>query len=458
MKRIITLLIAGCIFFSQGVVFAVKNDTYDVQIKKSKNAPDKTFTLQPYWESYNDELLNGYIQDALENNFDIKIATNRVRESEALLGTINAQRLPQLSFNPSIYPFKTISRWTGKYGSGYLLNFPLLLNWEVDIFGKINDKVKSSRYNVKISKEDLNIAKLSVSSEVAASYFNIILADALIKNYEELVSNINETIRLKQQLYDGGIIAYDNLYTTEYEQVVYQNELNALLKKREILLHQFAVLRGVSPEGGNDIERANIKNLNFPFDINKEISSDLIFNRPDVIQAEFGIKKAAFDVKVAKKMFLPSINLNEMIGFESIKAGRIFNWDSTVYQLGAGLLMDLYTGGAKTSYLKYHKELAIEKLHEYNNVLLNAFCEIENALSSLRTDYNSYQGFSGAIEKSNHFYNVANIRYTNGTGNKIDELDAKRKLLLNENSMYNAKVSTLIDTVDIYKSLGSEIE
>ena len=103
-------------------------------------------------------------------------------------------------------------------------------------------------------------------------------------------------------------------------------------------------------------------------------------------------------------MFLPSINLNEMIGFESIKAGRIFNWDSTVYQLGAGLLMDLYTGGAKTSYLKYNKELAIEKLHEYNNVLLNAFCEIENALSSLRTDYDSYQGFSGAIEKSNHFY------------------------------------------------------
>ena len=77
-------------------------------------------------------------------------------------------------------------------------------------------------------------------------------------------------------------------------------------------------MRGVSPEGGNDIERTNIENLKFPFDINKEISSDLIFNRPDVIQAEFGIKKAAFDVKVAKKMFLPSINLNEMIGFESL--------------------------------------------------------------------------------------------------------------------------------------------
>lgn len=459
MKRIITLLIAGCLFFAQGATFALqKNDTYEVQINKSKKTPDKTFTLNPYWESYNDELLNGYIQEAIENNFDIKIATNRVKESEALLGTVNAQRLPQLSVNPSIYPFKTISRWTGRYGSGNHLNFPLLLNWELDIFGKLTDKVSSSRYSVKISKEDLNIAKLSISSEVAASYFNIILADALIKDYEELISNINETIRLKQQLYDGGIIAYDNLYTTEYEQVVYQNELNSLLKQREILLHQFAVLRGISPEGGNDITRANIEDLKFPFDVNQNISSDLIFNRPDVIQAEFGIKKAALDVRVAKKMFLPSVNLNEMVGFESIAAGKIFDWNSTVYQLGAGLLLDLYTGGYKMSYLKYNKEVAIEKLHQYNNVLLNSFCEIENALSSLKTDFNSYEGFNNAIEKSNHFYNVANIRYTNGTGNRIDELDAKRKVLLNQNSMYNAKVSALIDTVDIYKSLGSKIE
>ncbi len=459
MKKIVTAILLCCLISTQGAVFAIDSkDTYDVQINKSKNEPDKTFTLQPYWENYQDELLNGYIQEALENNFNLKIATNRVRESEAILGTINAQRLPQLSVNPSIYPFKTISRWSGKFGSGNHLYFPLMLNWELDIFGKLSDKVKSSKYNVKISKEDLNIAKLAVTSEVVASYFNIVLTDALIENYEELISNINETIRLKQQLYDGGIIAYDNLYTTEYEEVVYKNELNTLLKRREILLHQFAVLRGVSPEGGNDIERSQIDNLQFPFDVNKNISSDLIFNRPDVIQAEYGIKKAALDVRVAKKMFLPSINLNEMVGFEAIDAGRIFDWNSTVYQLGAGLLLDLYTGGYKTAYLRYNKEVAIEKLHQYNNVLLNAFCEIENALSSLKTDYNSYEGFNGAIEKSNHFYNVANIRYTNGTGNKIDELAARRKVLLNENSMYNAKISSLVDTVDIYKSLGSEIE
>lgn len=457
MKKILVLiLILGMVMPT--VTFAGSTDTYDVQIKKEKQEQEKTFVLSPYWEKYNDELLNGYVTEALENNFDIKIAKNHVRESEAILGTINSQRLPQLSVNPSVYPFKTISRWTGRYGSGNHLYFPLLLNWELDIFGKLSDKVKSSKYSVKMSKEDLNIAKLSVSSEVISSYFNIILADALIQNYEELLSNVEESVKLKGQLYDGGIIPYDNLYTTEYEEVIYKNELNTFLKQREVLLHQFAVLRGVSPESGENISRTKIQDLKFPFIKEQEISSDAIYNRPDVIQAEFGIKKAALDVRVARKTFLPSVNLNEMVGFESIKAGRIFNWESTVYQLGAGLLLDLYTGGYKMSYLRYNKELAIEKLHEYNNVLLNAFCEIENAISSFKADYDSYENFANAIEKSTHYYNVTKIRYENGTGDKIDELAARRKLLVNENSEYNAKVSALVDTVDIYKSLGSSIE
>lgn len=429
-----------------GICFADENTKMAAGAEKDN--------MSSYWEGYDDELLDGYVQEAFENNLSIKIAAARIKESEAILGTVNARRLPQLSINPSVYPYRTISRWSGNFGSGNLLYFPLLLNWELDIFGKISDRVQASKMGVKISKEDLNIAKLSVSSEIAASYFNIVLDDKLIKNNEELVSNLDEAIRLKRQLYEGGIIPYDNLYTTEYELVSRRNQLNTLLRQREILLHQFAVLRGVSPDGGSEIQRASVDNLAFPFGINAAISSDLIFNRPDVIQAEYEIKKVSFDVKAAKKAFLPSINLNEMVGFENIKAGRLFNWDSNVYQLGGGLLFDLYTGGYKKSYLKYNKELAVEKLHRYNNVLLNAVCETENSISSYKADYNSYTEFKDMIDKSGHYYKVASIRYTNGTGNRIDELAARRQFLINENSMYLAKTSALVDTVNIYKALG----
>ena len=182
-KKVLILLIFGGLMLNSAA-FAIQdnNKNIKIQVRKTKKQPEQSFTLNPYWESYNDELLNGYISEGLENNLNIKIAQARIKESEAILGTVKAERLPQLSINPSIYPFKTISRWTGNFGSGNHLYFPLLLNWELDIFGKLSDKVKSSKISVKISQEDLNIAKLAISSEITASYFNIILEDALIEN------------------------------------------------------------------------------------------------------------------------------------------------------------------------------------------------------------------------------------------------------------------------------------
>jgi outer membrane protein TolC len=122
------------------------------------------------------------------------------------------------------------------------------------------------------------------------------------------------------------------------------------------------------------------------------------------------------------------------------------------------MLMDLYTGGYKKSYLKYNKEIATEKLHNYNNVILNAVCEVENELSSYKTDYNSYLEFQKTLKNSEHYYKVAHTRYNNGVGNKIDELDARRQYLINENSLVSSKTASIIDTVNIYKAFGSTIK
>ena len=134
-KKIISIIILGALSFC-GVCFAGENAPMAVKAQKEETLP--------FWESYGDELLNGYIQEALENNLSIKIAGARIKESEAILGTINAQRLPQLSINPSVYPYRTISRWSGNFGSGNLLYFPLLLNWELDIFGNCRKYEKSA--------------------------------------------------------------------------------------------------------------------------------------------------------------------------------------------------------------------------------------------------------------------------------------------------------------------------
>ena len=450
---IILLLLLG-IVGTNNVVYAISETTYSDISKQQKNKEDdRKFELNLFWEDYSDEYLSTYILEALDKNPTLKIANDRLRQSQALLGTINAQRLPHIGVAPSVYPYRSLSGKT--YSSHNDITMPLFFNWEIDIFGKLSDKVQSGRYDVKIAKEDVNIKKLSLTSEICAMYFNIILTDDLIENEEEILKNLDEVLKLKKQLYEGGIIKYDDLYITEYEKINTQNELNSLYKQRDILSHAFSFLRAAAPQ--EDINHRTMEEMTLPFLPDTEINSDLIFNRPDVIQAEYAIKKAAFDVKVAKKMFLPSFNLNEIVGFESFRASRLFNWESIVYQFGAGLLLDLYTGGYKKHFLKYNKELALEKLHKYDYTILDAVRETEDCLSSYKTDYKAYVDFKDVMENSQHYYNVAHTRYLTGIGNRIDELDARRQYLINENAMNKAKAASLIDTVSLYKALGSRI-
>ena len=264
--------------------------------KKNKE-DDKKFELYYFWENYVDEYLSSYVFEALEKNPSLKIANDRLRQSQALLGTINAQRLPHIGVNPSVYPYKSLSG--KKYSSYNDISMPLFFNWEIDIFGKLSDKVQSGRYDVKIAKEDVNINKLSLTSEVCAMYFNIILTAELIENEEEILENLEEVLKLKKQLYEGGIIKYDDLYITEYEKINTQNELNSLYKQRDILSHAFSFLRAAAPK--ENIHHKTMEETTLPFLPDAEINSDLVFNRPDVIQAEDAIKKAAFDEKKKKK-------------------------------------------------------------------------------------------------------------------------------------------------------------
>src|SRR5574344_1945673 len=103
----IAMMLLVCILSIQTSANAITdtttNNKIQIKISKQKATPERNFTLSPYWESYNDSLLNSYIDEALENNLSIKIAKSRIKQSQAILGTVTAERLPQLSINPSIY-------------------------------------------------------------------------------------------------------------------------------------------------------------------------------------------------------------------------------------------------------------------------------------------------------------------------------------------------------------------
>lgn len=410
---------------------------------------------QPLDTPFKGEILSRYVQKALSNNFSIKIVEDRILQYNELSKKVNAQRLPWLSISPAFSTQRNLQTSSNNYTKNELYNLPLNLNWELDIFGKNKQKFKSSKLDIEVKKLELYATKLSVTKNLEVSYYNLILTDFLIQNSQKIITNLKETIRLKEQLYNGGIISYDDIYLTKLEYSKELEQLNQYKIQNEVFNHQIQCLLGNMGNSSDNIEREKIENVQIPKKLNLSLPEILMTNRPDVLIAKTELDKAHIDVKVAQKEFYPTIYLNELIGLSTINFSNLFNWYSRIYQLGGQIVQDLYTGGYKTANLKYNRVVLKEKLHNYYNTLLLATKEAEDGLSNFNNDYRTYKNYEKVLKESKHFEQVISVKYTNGLSSKIDYLSAQRQVYVNENLFTTYKCKSIIDLINLSKIFGS---
>ena len=404
---------------------------------------------------FQDEFLANYLQKAFVGNFSIKMAEDRILEYNELSKKVNAQRLPWLSISPEMNAQRNLQTSSNTYSKYELYNLPLNLNWELDIFGKNKQKYQSSKLDIEIKKHELNATKLSISKNLEVSYYNLLLSDFLIQNSQKIISNLQETITLKEQLYNGGIISYDDIYLSKLEYSKEIEQLNQYKIQNEVFKHQIQCLIGDMDNENNQIERENIENVQIPKTLSISFPEILMTNRPDVLIAKTELDKAHIDVKVAQKEFYPTIYLNELIGLASVNFSDLFNWYSRIYKLGGQIVQDLYTGGYKTANLKYNRAVLKEKLHNYFNTLLLATKEAEDCLSNFNNDYQTYKNYEKILQDAKHFEQVISVKYSNGLSSKIDYLSSQRQVYVNESLFVTYKSKSIIDLINLSKVFGS---
>lgn len=404
---------------------------------------------------FQDEFLSNYLQKAFADNFSIKMAEDKILEYNELSKKVNAQRLPWLSISPEINAQRNLQTSSNTYSKYELYNLPLNLNWELDIFGKNKNKFQSSKLDIEIKKHELNATKLSISKNLEISYYNLLLSDFLIQNSQKIIANLQETITLKEQLYKGGIISYDDIYLSKLEYSKEIEQLNQYKIQNEVFKHQIQCLIGNIDNDNNPIERENIENVQIPQTFPISFPEILMTNRPDVLIAKTELDKAHIDVKIAQKEFYPTIYLNELLGLASVNFSDLFNWYSRIYQLGGQIVQDLYTGGYKTANLKYNRAVLKEKLHNYFNTLLLATKEAEDCLSNFNNDYRTYKNYEKILQDAKHFEQVISVKYSNGLSSKIDYLSSQRQVYVNESLFITYKSKSIIDLINLSKVFGS---
>ena len=440
------------------------------------------FPDQQWWQNFHDPHLATYIQRALTFNPDLQNAVLRISESQALMRQVRAAMFPTVNLQGTFIRQRTGGAalagsnntlgsnqiGTGGTGAGAnqlpnlsipnttynIFSVPIVASYQLDLWGKNYLLTQSAKKVVEEQKQAARALALTLITNVATAYFNLLKADSQIQVLNSLIQNTQQTLSIQQQLFQTGISAYDPLLLTAENLATYQQSLTQAQGQQALYAHQLMIITGMNPKTQTDIQRLSLDAINFPAQIPVGVPGELVTRRPDIIQNELALEKAGIDVREARREFLPTINLTGSFGFASRELSQLFDWKNHAASLISQASQSLFTGGAKMANLKLQKVRAEEQLKYYQSNLLHAYQQVEDSLSLLKADYGGYRTSLQEIDISNQAVNLSETRFKQGISPKTDWLNAQRQLLTFQQTAQQNKANSLIDLISLYGSLG----
>ena len=406
-----------------------------------------------WWQKQNDKNLENYITLAINNNYDIKTTALKIQQAQLNVIATRAGQLPSLSVGAS--PF--LGKMTGETKTMGSFALPIIASWELDLFGKNWDKTKSSKKLLKSVESQAQASNIAIISMVGTVYYNIVKLDKLIEIQKDLVKDRENIYNLMKLSNEEGIVSTSDLIQAEKSFVMAQNELIDYEKSRNSALNALAVLIGDSPENKKEYERISADKLSLNFDIPSEISSDIITSRPDYKALEHQLESAGLDVRVAKKEFLPSINILGTLAFVATSASSSMSFKNALGLLGGIANLPLYTGGAKTANLKLFKNKYEQLLAQYQKTNLVAIQEVNDSLYNFKSNEEKLRNNKKALEIQEKDYKYSELKYNEGVISKLDLLQQKEALLYMEKLFASSKTDCYIDKISLYKTTGAKI-
>ena len=461
-KTLAIALLISMIGMNVAPVLAASNNqsspkTFKSMIKKSKKQKSNDYKYEyiniDWWKNFNDSNLTGYINKAIENNYDLKIATLVVEEYYQTTKLQLANELPTIGagFSPAFAKMPGQTRWDWSFAT------PAYVNYEFDIFLKNRDKTRASKKRYEASKFDERAAYIAIAGAVGTTYLNIVRLDKIIELQKKIVNVRQDIYNLMLVSNREGLISTSDTIKANKALVAGQLELTEYQKQREKLLHALAVLIGESPDNINNLAITPYENINFTGVIPEEIASDIIIQRPDFLRAETMVEKAGIDVRVARKEFLPTINLTGLALFNSNKIGSAWSTKGMLAGIAAGAMLPIFTGGARIANLKIKKTEYERLLQDYYKTNLTAIQEINDALVSVKKDKEKLASTLKQAELEKSDYNYTSLKYNEGIISRLDLIQVQENILTIDKLVAQQNIECMVDYIGLYKAVGSKL-
>jgi len=260
----------------------------------------------PWWETFKDENLHELIRAALTNNYDLRIAIARVEQSRAILMENRALFFPQLDYRGTVARGKNAANGFTTFQGGQTTDVFLLsgnASWEIDLWGRIRRLNESARAQLLASQEARRDVMITVISDVATAYFQLLALDRGIEIARRTTNSFGESLRIFSERFQGGIVS--KLETSAAEASLASAAATVPDLERQIVLVENRVNILVGRNPGPVPRKQGLLQQEVPAEIPPGLPSSLLERRPDILQAEQALRSANAQIGVAVANFFP---------------------------------------------------------------------------------------------------------------------------------------------------------
>ena len=386
------------------------------------------------------------IEKGLERNTDLRVAHTRVKAAEAVL--MNAR----LSYLPSVVlaPDGSIS---GTEGAKAIKTYNLAASasWEIDLFGKVTNAKREALAALEGSRAYRQAVETQLIATIANSYYMLLMLDRQLIISEQTLITWKETEHSIEALKRAG---------KSNDAAVLQAKANRLALEASVVSIRKSIretengLSALLADTSHDIMRGALQKQQFPDTLSAGLPVQLLANRPDVRQAEWNLAQAYYATNAARSAFYPSLTLSGSTGWTNNVGGVVVNPGSWLFSAVGSLMQPLFNKGTNIANLRQAKARQEEALLLFQQYLLDAGKEVNNALTRwqsarIRMDYVNQQimTLQEAVRKTELLMQHTSTNY-------LEVLTARQRLLEAELTQAQDKFEEIQGVIDLYHAVG----
>ncbi len=409
--------------------------------------------IAEWWKRLHDPILDQLVAQALAASPDLKVAQARLREARARRVLAGAETSPSVTASASASRSKS-SRNTGSGATRDLFSASFDASWEPDVFGATRRGIEAAEADLQASGASLDNTRVTLVAEVARNYVELRGAQARLGIARANLASQSETLQLTDWRAQAGLSG-----SLEVEQARGNREqTRAQIPSLETSLaqaeHQIALLLGQAPASLH-AQLAPVAALPQVADaLAVGIPADTLRRRPDVRAAERKLAAETARIGVAEAARYPNFQLSGSIGLDALSAGGLFSGAALGHSLLAGVAGTLFDGGRLRQRVEIQNAVQEQALANYENTLLTALREVEDALVALANSRQRLDALGSAASAARNAALLARQRYGGGLIDFLTVLDSERSLRSVEDNLASADTARVTALIQLYKALG----